>query len=157
MIERILFICMGNAARSPVCEYLTKHYSKRRGLKLIVESAGFINAFSFMLPESSRFLSSKGINHSDFRPQLVNNELLKRQDLIITMEMQHKNELINNFMIEDIEKKTFTLKEFNGCKNDLDIIDPYYTNNETYDKILLEIDANIQKLVDKIVKLNKLN
>jgi len=47
-IEKILLICLGNTARSPAAEYLARDYAKEYNVNLTFESAGFINAFSYM-------------------------------------------------------------------------------------------------------------
>lgn len=158
-IKNILWVCYGNTARSPVAEYLAKELKNKYENELqnvTFESAGFINAFSFIQPESRQYLDSKGINHSDFSPQTINHELLEKQDLILTMERSHALEIIRNFdTIENIEKKTFTLKEFNGETDNVDIIDPYYTSNETYYKVLKIIDAHVKKATEKIIEINK--
>ena len=152
-IRRILLVCLGNTARSPAAEYLAKYYASKYHLEADFDSAGFINAFSYMQPESKEFLDSKGINHSDFQPKIINKELIEGQDLIITMEDQHVKRIINYFPeIEGIKDKVLTLKSFNG--NGGDIIDPYYTNRTTYIEVLKEIDENIEKMIQKITKIN---
>ena len=155
-LSRILLVCLGNTARSPAAEYLAKYYSKEKGVSLIFESAGFINAFSYMQPQSQEYLNAKGINHSDFRPQIITRKLLEKHDLIITMEKSHASEIKSSYPgIIDIDKKTFTLKEFNGEKEELDIIDPYYTSSTTYQKVLGIIDENIKKMINKIIQINQ--
>jgi len=155
-IKKILLVCLGNTARSPTAEYLAKFYAKKYPTDLRFESAGFINAFSYMQPESQEYLNSKGIKHSDFRPQIINRKLLERQDLIITMEKSHVIDIRENYQgVNDISKKLFTLKEFNGETEDLDIIDPYYASTKAYQKILKIIDENIEKMIKKINQINK--
>ena len=156
-ISRVLITCLGNTARSPAAEYLARDYAKKKGVDLIFESAGFINAFSYMQPESQEYLNAKSINHSDFHPQIINSKLLEKQDLIITMEKSHVDEIRDNYPgIVDINKKTFTLREFNGETEELDIIDPYYTSTNTYKKVLRIIDENIEKMINKITQINQL-
>jgi protein-tyrosine phosphatase len=155
-IESILFVCLGNTARSPAAEYLAKHYAELYDLNLKIESAGFINAFSYMQSQSRSYLSAKDIDYSDFHPQIVNRKLIERNDLIITMEKSHKVDIINTYRnIDDIKNKIYTLKEFNGASEDLDIIDPYYTSSSLYSKVLKEIDENIKRLILKIKEINK--
>ena len=123
---------------------------------MVFQSAGFMNAFSYMQPESREYLDKKSINHSDFIPQLISSNLMEKNDLIITMEWSHKDEIINSYsLIKNVSEKTFTLKEFNGAKEDLDIIDPYYTNRNTYRKIMHLIDSQVENLILKIIKINK--
>ena len=153
-VRRILVVCSGNTARSPAGEYLGKYYAKKYNVDLKFDSCGFFNAFSYMQPESREYLSSKGIDHSDFSPKTINKKLLQENDLIITMERYHIEQIKSNFYdIEEIDSKVFTLKEFNGGKGD--IIDPYYTNKETYMRVMKELDKNIDKLVKKIIEINK--
>ena len=155
-IEKILLVCLGNTARSPAAEYLARDYAKKYDVNLTFESAGFINAFSYMQPESQEYLNSKGIKHSDFRPQIIDRKLLEKQDLIITMEKSHIIDIRENYQgINNISKRLFTLKEFNGESEDLDIIDPYYASTNTYQKILKIIDDNIEKMIKKIIRTNK--
>ena len=156
-ISKILLVCLGNTARSPAAEYLARYYTNKKGADLIFESAGFINAFSDMQPESQEYLNAKGINHSDFHPQIINRKLLEKQDLIITMEVSHVQEIRDNYPgIVDIDKKTFTLREFNEETEELNIIDPYYTSSNTYKKVLRIIDENIEKMINKIRQINQL-
>ena len=155
-ISKILIVCLGNTARSPAAEYLARDYAKKYYINLTFESAGFINAFSYMQPESQEYLNSKGIKHSDFRPQIIDRKLLEKQDLIITMEKSHVIDIRENYQgVNDISKKLFTLKEFNGETDDLDIIDPYYASTKTYQKVLKIIDENIEKMIKKIIRINK--
>ena len=155
-IKRVLFVCLGNTARSPVAEYLARYYARKLGVKLRVDSCGFFNAFNYIQSESRNYLDAKGINHSDFIPKVITRNLLKTQDLILTMERTHSMDIKNNFSdIIDIEKKTFTLMEFNGETHNVDIIDPYYTSDDTYIKVLRIIDENVEKAIRKISKINE--
>lgn len=154
-IKRVLFVCLGNTARSPAASYLARYYAKKYDINLIIDSAGFFNAFSFMQPESQKYLDSKGIKYSDFIPKIINRNLLEKQDLILTMEQSHAIEIIKNYnTVKNVDKKIFALKEFNGETQNLDIIDPYYTSNETYRKVLLIIDENVEKAIRKIILIN---
>ena len=152
-IKNVLFVCLGNTARSPAAEYLARYYTKKLDVNLEVDSCGFFNAFSYMQPESRKYLDSKGIKHSDFIPKVINRKLLEKQDLILTMESTHSLDIKRDFNnIRDIEKKTFTLMEFNGEAQNIDIIDPYYTSDETYRKIMKIIDNQVKQALKKIIR-----
>ncbi|MHA1804782.1 MAG: arsenate reductase/protein-tyrosine-phosphatase family protein [Promethearchaeota archaeon] len=157
-IKKVLFICYGNTARSPVAWALARDLKKiyRELSEVEFDSAGFINAFSYMQPESRAFLDAKNIFHSDFVPKIINRRLLANQDLILTMEKVHKQQILEAYgNIEEIRKKVFTLKEFNGEKEEMDIIDPYYTDSKTYEKILKIIESQVKEMVQKIIRINR--
>jgi len=149
---------MGNTARSPAAEYLAKGLKKKisNDLKDInFDSAGFFNAFSYMQPESRNYLRGKDIDDSDFAPKVISKKLLEEQDLILTMEKFHSDDIIRNFNnVKGIDKKTFTLKEFAGETGNIDIADPYYTSSDNYKRILKIIDKNVEKSLKKIIEIN---
>lgn len=154
-IAKVIIICSGNVARSPVAKFLAQFRAKQLDADLHFDSAGFFNAFGYMLPQSQAYLNIKKIKHSRFIPKVIDKKLLEKQDLIITMEKSHVIKIRETYPdIIDIGEKTFTLKEFNGENEDLDIIDPYYEDSKNYEKILNEIDENIINMVKKIIKLN---
>lgn len=155
-IKRVLFVCLGNTARSPAAEYLARYHGEKMDADLEFDSCGFINAFGYMQPESQKYLDEKGIKHSNFIPKIINRRLLENQDLILTMESTHATDIIKNFgNIEKVKDKTLTLKEFNGEFQSIDIIDPYYTSNATYRKVLNIIDSQVEKAIKKIISINK--
>jgi protein-tyrosine-phosphatase len=74
----------------------------------------------------------------------------------LTMESSHKQDILKNFRgIKNLEEKVFTLKEFNGEKDDIDIVDPYYTLHPTYIKILKVIDENVEAVIKKLKIINR--
>jgi len=149
---------MGNTARSPAAEYLAKNLKRQFKAELKdvnFDSAGFFNAFSYMQPESRNYLHSKGIDDSDFTPKVIDRNLLEQADLILTMEESHSIDIKRNFNnVKDIAKKTYTLKEYSGEIENLDIIDPYYTSSSFYIKILKIIDKYVELAVKKIIEIN---
>lgn len=154
-VNSILFVCLGNTARSPVAEYLAKFYAKKYNLHLNIESAGFINAFANMQPESHEYLKQKNIPHSDFSPQIITKSLSNKFDLILTMEKTHRDDIIKMYINkENISTKTFTLKQYNHSEGNLDIIDPYYTSHEKFKEILKTIDQEVEKAILNIKRLD---
>jgi len=64
-----------------------------------------------MQPESKAYLESKGIDSSDFTPQLITRRLLEQEDLILTMEKSHQWDILNNFKdIKELEKKNIYIE-----------------------------------------------
>lgn len=159
-IKKIMFLCFGNTCRSPAAEYLAKGIAETKyegGLEDVeFESSGFINAFSHAQPETVEYLKSKGLDMSQFRPQILNAELLKESDLILTMEEDHKKKVLKNYKkLPNIEEKVFTLKEFAGEVDYLDIPDPFMTNHEAYLKTMIDIEEYVELTLAKIIEINK--
>jgi protein-tyrosine-phosphatase len=63
------------------------------------------------------------------------------------------------FLKKELDGKLFTLKQFNGAtkKDDINIPDPYRTGVENYNRILIIVEENVEKLVSKIIEVNKSN
>jgi len=120
------------------------------------DSSGFINAFSYAQPETVNFIKSKGVSMSDFRPKILNASHLKNNDLILTMEEAHKRKIFKKYKnVRDIDKKVYTLKEFTGNEDDVDIFDPYMKNHKSYLETMIEIEKNVDLAIQKIIKMKK--
>ncbi|MFX1453716.1 MAG: low molecular weight phosphatase family protein [Promethearchaeota archaeon] len=161
-ISNVLFICYANTCRSPAAEYFAKGLKQTKYEKELInvnfDSAGWHDAFEYAQPETINYIEAKGLDISDFRPKVITNELLKKQDIIIGMERYHLVKLKKKFkdLKEELDGKLFTLKQFNGAtkKADLNIPDPYKTGLENYNRILRIVEENIEKLVIKIIEIN---
>jgi protein-tyrosine phosphatase len=150
MSKMVLFICYGNIARSLMAEgYLKKIISKYK-LKIQVSSAG-INAQG--LPptkETLEIMKKELIDLSNRTATQLTRDLLEQADLVFTMEEIHKKAIL--FYYPQFKDKIFTLKEFAGEKENLDIEDPYGKNIEVYEARYEEIKSAINRSFDKIVK-----
>lgn len=156
----MLFLCYGNTCRSPAAEYLAKNLAENKYEKDLFDvefvSAGLINAFGYAQPETVRFAKSRGINMSNFIPQLIDYYLLELNDLILTMEQTQVNKILQHFTkIPNLKAKVFTLKGFAGETKDVDIPDPYMTTTAYYNKTLEEIEKFVELSLKKIIELNK--
>ena len=162
-IKNVLFICYANTCRSPAAEYFAKALKGKKyknELKDVnFDSAGWHNAFDHAQPETINYLKTKGIDMSNFHPKVISKELIKKYDLIIGMERYHLVKLKHNFrdLKKFFEGKLFTLKQFNGAKTDLNIPDPYNTGIDNYNSILKIVEEYVEKLIKKIIELNKLD
>ncbi|MFX1340018.1 MAG: hypothetical protein ACFFDK_15505 [Promethearchaeota archaeon] len=162
-ISNVLFICYANTCRSPAAEYFAKGLKQTKYKKELndvnFDSAGWHIAFDYAQPETINYVQSKGLDISNFRPKVITRELLKKQDLIIGMEKYHLVKITNKF--RDLKKfldgKLFTLKQFNGASKEesLNIPDPYRTGVENYNRILKIVEENVEKLVRKIIEINR--
>jgi protein-tyrosine-phosphatase len=89
-IMKILFICTGNACRSPLAAALFKKFRP----DIIVESAGTY-PYHKVVDLTERYAKQEGA--SDFLkkvPDSLESKALTDYDLIVAMELEHKNAII---------------------------------------------------------------
>lgn len=145
-LPRILFVCTANICRSPMADYYLKDKIEKDGLKYDVRSAGFLGG-GFQISENSKaILAEDGMNAADHISTQLNDDVVRRSWLILTMTEKHKEMLIENF--PNAAKKTFTISEYAGFNQDID--DPYGLDighyRETFKKIKTRIDLIWEKL-----------
>lgn len=144
---RILFVCTGNTCRSPMAEAILKSM-QIPGME--VRSAGvFAIDGSDASINTRKVLEENEISHSH-RSSMLTPELVEWATYILTMTSGHKQTVIS--MYPEAGRKTFTLKEFAGASENLDINDPFGGSIEIYRKAYEEIYENIKKITGKLNK-----
>lgn len=144
-MARILFVCSGNTCRSPMAEAILKNMNLP-GVE--VRSAGvFALDGSEVSANARKVLEEKNIPHSH-RASSLTKELTEWATHILTMTTAHKQAVID--MYPETGRKTFTLKEFAGAKENLNISDPFGGSVEVYRSTYEEIYENIKKIAAKL-------
>lgn len=116
-MKRILFLCTGNTCRSPMAEAFLKGLAHEKGLILAVRSAGISTIDGLPVSEHSQVaLSRRGIRHQSSSVS-VNEEVLQWADLILTMTVGHKREVMRRY--PEVMDKLYTLKEFAYIDDDI--------------------------------------
>jgi len=165
MIKTILFVCTGNTCRSAMAEGMFKKMLEERtkgNSKIEVISAG-ISALPGISPtfEAISVMFEQGIDISQHYAQELQEELIKKADLILVMTNEHKEYIHEEFPFA--QNKTFLLKKFtinnksesnqNNDRN-YEIIDPIGRKIEFYRIIARELKNNLEKILDKIFEEN---
>ena len=136
---KILFVCTGNVFRSLSAEYCLKDYLKKHNIKnVIVESAGIICKKENPNPTTIKTLKDFGINISNHKQIKVNEKLLKKYDIIISMAQNHYDFLKENFNINSF----FFNELVNGKK--ISVLDT--------DDVNVDIDKHIRKTINYVHK-----
>ncbi|ATW28637.1 hypothetical protein DCMF_15465 [Candidatus Formimonas warabiya] len=102
-------------------------------------------------PRATAVLKSKHIDLSSHRSRRLTPSLIQEADYIFTMTMIQKQQVL--FLDPGAEKKTYTLREFifpHGL-SDVNIDDPYGGDEERYQKCAEELEAAIERLIEKVI------
>ena len=119
MVRKILFVCTGNAARSPMARVLFEDMvSKDLSLQsadIEVDCAGISAELSPGTPatqESIQIMRGYGLDLSSHESKSLDDRLVKWSDLILVMQANHKEVVASRF--RDAGKKTHLLAEYVG-------------------------------------------
>ncbi len=154
-IKNVLFVCTGNSCRSIMAEGLLKKYLKEKGRDdVTVQSAG-TGVLDAQPPtkETITVMGAEGVDVSGCISQRLNLDLIKQSDLILVMEMHHKDRVKR--WDGDAASKTYLLKEFGAAPgrrdpSELEIGDPIGRPLEYYAACVKEIKSNMERIVDLI-------
>ncbi len=120
--------------------------AEKRNLDVRIESAGvFAKDGENASSEAIIAMLEYGIDLTGHHAQPINQELVEKSDLIITMTPAHK--MVFEGMAGD---KTYTLGEYAGL--DFDIDDPFGGDVEEYMETAAQIEKAIVKMADRIEK-----
>lgn len=107
---RILFVCAANHCRSPMAEYLLRQQAMEADVPWLIGSAG-----TEALPDQpvhplvAELLAARGLDTSSFRSRALSPELLKQQNLVLTMTDSLRSEVIQ--AEPRVASRTFTLRQ----------------------------------------------
>ncbi|MDP4084248.1 MAG: low molecular weight protein arginine phosphatase [Bacillota bacterium] len=144
-MKRVLFVCTGNTCRSPMAEAILKSKNVE-GVE--VRSAGiFASNGNDASGHAKEILTENKMNHDHQSSSLTESEI-KWATIILTMTSAHKEAIILKF--PNASQKTFTLKEFTGESENLDVSDPYGGDIHVYRRTFKELGDLIDKALKKI-------
>jgi len=131
---KILFVCLGNAYRSPVAEALLKKLNP----KIEADSAGTYPAIPIS-EAAKRYLAKenalKFLKHS---PEGLDDKNLESYDMIITMEPRHKEAV---------------LRKCEQCRSKItvwNIDDPYFLPHGNTENIFAQIKQKVEDLSNSL-------
>jgi protein-tyrosine-phosphatase len=127
---RILFVCTGNAHRSPLAEALLKKLRP----DLEVESAGLHVAIPISEEAAEYLAREDATRYLKKTPENLNNKQVNEYDLIVAMEQRHKDAIV----IRHPE-----------CKNKIvvwNVEDPYLLPSREAEKIYRQIKEKVVEL-----------
>lgn len=131
---KVLFVCYGNAFRSPLAEALLKKLRP----DLEVDSAGLNVAIPISGQVKSFLLKRGTIQYLKEYPQSIYEKDLRRYDLIVAMEQIHANAVLR------------VCPECNTRIIQWDIDDPYFLAREEAEEVYIQIEKKVEELAEAL-------
>lgn len=131
---KLLFVCSGNAYRSPLAEALLK----KLRTDLHVDSAGLHVAIPISRQVREYLAKQNAAQYLKATPQNIDEKNLRGYDLIVVMEHVHKNAVLNK--CPECEAKVV---EWN-------IEDPYFLEHEDAQRIYKQIESKVMELAKSL-------
>lgn len=149
--KTVLLVCYGNICRSPMAEGFLNRMLEKNGKSVEVKviSAGLHAYGGSPTAEAIETMRIEGIDISDFMSKQLTEELIEEADLILTMRKQYSDDILSRY--PEAEHKVFTLKEFAGETENLDVEDPYGEGMRAYRACAKEIKKILTNAFEKIV------
>jgi protein-tyrosine phosphatase len=131
---KVLFVCSGNAYRSPLAEALLKKL--RPDLK--IDSAGLHVIIPISRQVQEYLAKQNAAQYLKRTPQSIDEKKLRDYDLIVSMEHIHTNAILN--ICPECEAK---IVEWN-------IEDPYFLESEDAKNIYVQIENKVEELAKSL-------
>jgi len=131
---KILFICSGNAYRSPLAEALLKKLRP----DLEIDSAGLHVIIPISRQVREYLAKQNATQHLKKTPQSINEKKLRDYDLIVAMEHIHTNAILS--ICPECETR---IVEWN-------IEDPYFLEREDAKNIYAQIENKVEELAKSL-------
>lgn len=138
---KVMFLCTANSCRSQMAE----GFAKTLGKGLIETYSAGMMAFDFVQPKAIKVMSEIGIDISMHRPKLIDPELLKLMDVVITLCNDANN--ICPQVPPNIKRLHWPIKDPVGMIGTPDMILNEFrrARDEIKDRIIKFIQNNTQK------------
>lgn len=131
---KILFVCCGNAYRSPVAEALLKKFRP----DIDVDSAG-THAVIPISDEAKKYLTRENaVDHLKKKPESLDEKRLDEYDVIVAMKQEHKNLILSQ--CPECESKIIVWN----------IDDPYFMPRGYAEKTFRQIREKVLQLANSL-------
>jgi protein arginine phosphatase len=143
-MKALLFVCSGNAGRSPAAQYLAQEYIDTKDLSVAVQSRGTnVRSHSTADIQLSTAIPAARSHVS----KALDEESIEWADLILTMNRQHKQIVID--LAPSASNKTYCLYEYVEGTTKA-VVDPGDYDQEEYNYFLEDMRNLVRRAVDEL-------
>lgn len=151
-MRKILFVCTGNLARSPLAEHAFQKAMADRGVTdILAQSAGTMAYDGSPAPSKAiREGAKRGLDLSRHRSQALTRPMVEEAEMVLVMERHQYHHTLA--LAPGSKEKTFMLGGFIPGRGDDEIADPYGGGDEDFREALDDIIKAVEVLADKVVE-----
>lgn len=143
---KILFVCTGNTCRSCMAEAIFNELSHKDGVEAYSAGLSVVPQSKTSKNTAALLKTNFNVDISERRAVQFTADLMKKNDLILTMTSYMRDVLLENF--SQYKNKIYTLNEFVGLNGD--ISDPYGGDMDVYKTTFDMLKESIELLLKKI-------
>ena len=156
MVQKILFVCLGNICRSPVAEGIFNHKIKERDIEklFVVDSAGTGSWHVGNLPDQRMRSTalSRGIELTSRSRKIEESDLYEFDHILV---MDNDNLDAVKSLIRDhknpVNSKIKLILSYSKKSQFEEVPDPYYGGQNGFDMVMDLLDDAMDGLIDSLI------
>lgn len=141
MFGRVLMVCVGNVCRSPMAAAVLADRLARRGIAVVVESAGLAALVGRPAdPLAQALLRERGLDLSGHRARQLTTQLIRDFELVLVMDADQQAEVER--LLPGARGRVHRLGRFGG----FDVPDPYRQERPAFERALALVERGVDDL-----------
>lgn len=152
---RVLFVCLGNICRSPTAQAVFEVKAKEAGLDhlLEIDSCGTGSWHIGQEPDerTQKAAMQRGYDMSHLRARRLMPDDFYRFDYILAMDTRNLADVMKKSP-EDFKGRVQLLLDYSADKKLLEVPDPYYGEQDGFERVLALVESACDGLLETIRK-----
>lgn len=149
-------VCLGNICRSPLAEGILKDKVTKKGLNVMVDSAGTSNVHQGENPDSRSIQNAKshGIDISNLKARQFKTADFDHFDKIFVMDASNFNDVISLARDEKDKAKVNLILNSTFPKENRSVPDPYFGGQDGFETVFQLLDKATDAIVNSLDRTN---